>query len=157
MNKNVIWILVFFLSAQAAGLFAASSKIDPSKPGGPARDETLGAPPPTSDPRDLGTARQPPPQGGERKASPREATQRFTGSIVSLTSIEMVVAQTDRKENKTVKFVLRPQTLKQGELKMGARVTVEYQIENAKNIARQVQVHGGTAPRRVTPTPRASR
>lgn len=141
MNANIVWLLVLLLSAQTAVVHGASAKIDPSKPGGPARDQTLGAPPPTS------PAPTTPSVGEGKKGTRAERVQRISGVITSVTSIDLVLSQPQRKDKKTVRFVLRPDTVKEGELRPGAQVTVEYQVEGDRNIANRVKVQPQRAPR----------
>jgi hypothetical protein len=139
MKTKVMWLLLLLLSAQAAHVLAASGQIDPTKPGGPARDNTLGAPPPQSPSKT--------PSGEEKKGSRAERVQRISGVITSVTSIDLVLSQPQRKDKKTVRFVLRPDTVKEGDLRPGAQVTVEYQAEGDKNVAKRVRVQPQRAPR----------
>lgn len=133
MNTQILTLFVLMLSAQASIALAASSKIDPAKPGGPARDQTLGsAPPPSS-----GST---PPAAETKKEGRTERTQRITGLITTVTSLELVVSQPVRREKKEVRFALRPDTAKEGTLKPGAQVTVDYQVEGSKNVAKRVRV-----------------
>lgn len=84
--------------------------------------------------------------GGEKATRP-ERMQRISGVITSVTSLDLVVTQSLRKEKKTVRFVLRPDTVKEGELRPGAQVTVEYQVEGDRNVAKRVRVQSQRAPR----------
>jgi hypothetical protein len=136
MITKLICLLLLFLSAHAADVLAASGQIDPTKPGGPARDDTLGAPRPPSKTPDGGT-----------KGTRPDRMQRISGVITSVTSIDLVLSQPQRKDKKPIRFVLRPDTVKDGELRPGAQVTVEYQMEGDKNVAKRVRLQAQRAPR----------
>jgi hypothetical protein len=130
MNTKPLCLLLLFLSSQTAAVLAASRQIDPTKPGGPARDDSLGAARPPSKT----------PDGGAKETRPQRM-QKTSGVITSVTSIDLVLSQPRRKDKKPVRFVLRPDTIKEGNLRPGAQVTVEYQTEGDKNIAKRVRAH----------------
>ncbi len=140
MNTNLIWLLLLLMSGRPVDVLAASGQVDPRKPGGPAaRDDTLGAPPPQSPSKT--------PSGEGKKAARPERMQRISGVVISVTSLDLVVSESLRKEKKTVRFVMRPDTVKEGEVRPGAQVNVEYQVEGDKNIARRIRVQAARARR----------
>ena len=63
-------------------------------------------------------------------------TQAVSGTVTSVSDTSLVV----NSEGKEVTFELRPDTQIEGKVAQGAKVTVEYRVEEGKNIAVRVTV-----------------
>ena len=131
---------------------AYSQPIDPRRSGGPQRDrDTLGVRPPVAATRDGGTLGAPPPVATTRPtpppapsipASQSAAPYRLTGIITSVTDTRVVLSSTTKGKKTTTTFVLNPDTVKQGTLRPGAKVTVSYRVERNDKVARRVEAQG---------------
>jgi hypothetical protein len=132
MKTNFIAFLLFSMSVPAVELLAASDQVDPKKPGRPAGDGTIATPP------QQGSSKTPSAEG--KKSTRPERMQRISGVVTSVTSLDLVLTEYVRKERKIVRFVLRPDTVKEGEVRPGAQVNLEYQMEGDKNIAKRIRV-----------------
>ena len=73
----------------------------------------------------------------KKSAVPGKAPMTHTtqGTISSIDDNQLVI----KHKNKDVKFVLNPETQRQGNLATGSQVTVNYREENKQNIATAVR------------------
>ena len=122
-------------SSFAPGASALDAPVDPKRTGGSARDpNTLGGPAP-------GSQGSPPASKPPYKAmSRREVTYRVTGTITSASNSRLRLSRTVRGKKTVDTFILEPGTIKQGNLKPGARATVDYRMEKNDKVARRVEV-----------------
>ena len=65
----------------------------------------------------------------------KAATSSLKGSVKSITDSELVVEQ----KSKELKFSLNSETQKEGDIKPGSEVSVEFRFENMKDVAVKVQ------------------
>jgi Cu/Ag efflux protein CusF len=72
------------------------------------------------------------------KPAPGRGIRHLSGEIVSFTDSSMVVSHGAWKQKTT--FVLNPETKREGTLKVGEKVKVEYQIQGKENTATLVHV-----------------
>jgi hypothetical protein len=60
-------------------------------------------------------------------------------TIVSIDGAHLVVSRTVKGKTEELQFVLTPDTVRSGNLSVGARVTVHYTTQNHENTATSVQ------------------
>ena len=65
----------------------------------------------------------------------KAATSTLKGAVKSITNNEIVVQQ----KNKELKFSLNSETQKEGDIKPGSEVTVQFRFEDMKDVATRIQ------------------
>ncbi len=67
-------------------------------------------------------------------------TQSVTGTVQSVSETSLVLAHTNEGKEVQTNFELRPDTKVEGTLAKNAKATVEYRVEEGKNIAVRITV-----------------
>lgn len=67
-------------------------------------------------------------------------TQSVTGTVQSVSDTSLVLAHTNEGKEVQTTFELRPDTKVEGTLAKDAKATVEYRVEEGKNIAVRITV-----------------